>query len=164
MMWWLENLAKLLLIIFIAPFVSALLESRWVQSAFFLFIGFIFVLLLVQLTRSNRLLRRSGENVPAIVTSKDTYRSGGRRGSRKYKIYLEYRLPSSETIYSVNTTVSKSVYDPIRTGDTINIIVATEDPSVFSLGQSYSPSYYLYFILIGLSLVFFWDRPISIGF
>ena len=150
---WLERLATLLILIIVIPFVSALLHSRWVVNIIFLLMGSLLVWSAVEISRGGRILRRSAETVPAIITDKDIYRQRRRRAA--HNIYLEYRLPSSEKTYTRKTRVSSSTYQQVRVGDTINLMVATENPSIVELEQNYPPSRSISFILIGLSLAFF---------
>lgn len=150
---WLEHLATLLILIIVIPFVSALLHSRWVVNIIFLLMGSLLVWSAVEISRGGRILRRSAETVPAIITDKDIYSQ--RRRMDAHNLYLEYRLPSSEKTYTRKTRVSRSTYEQVRVGGTINLMVATEDPSIVELEQNYPPSRYPSVILIGLGLFFF---------
>ena len=149
---WIKRLFALLFLIGMFTVWPIVSKNRWIQSTVFLLMGVLLIWMAAERTYKNHLLRESAENIRAIITRKTITRK--RRG-HSYNVYLEYRLPSDGTVHTDHKTFSRSTYQQINIGDTINLMVATEDPSVTILEQSYPPSRYPSFLLVMLIIFLF---------
>lgn len=146
-------------IAFVLTFSYVILSSRWLKSGMFILLGFGLVWVGVWLHYENSLLRESAESVPAVITRMKVQKN--RRQGDRYDIYLEYRFPAQGVRYTDRHGVSRDTYQEVQIGDTMNLMVATANPTVTILEKHYPPRYYPPLIVIPL-IIFAFSMGVSI--
>ena len=96
---------------------------------------------------------KSTQTIPATIT--DMRITRGRRSSRGYRIDLVYTSPFDGTQQTDDAKLSKKDYEQAAIGDTVNLMVSVEDPSVTLLEHHYPPSRPLLDVFAFLLSVFF---------
>lgn len=140
-------------------FNVAMRKSTFLQGLFFVLMEIAAGWVAYQNDYEARMLERSAETATATITDMTIARK--RRGY-SYRIDLAYTSPFDGTPQTDRSTLSKQVYETTKIGDTVELMIATEDPSVVLQTRHYPPSrtpFYsmafmcIFFIGVGVLLV-----------
>ncbi len=118
-------------------FNLAMPKSSFLLGFFFILIGLGTLWVAYQINDEARVLDRSAETVTATITDMKIVRA---RCGYSYRIYLAYTSPVDGTPQTERSTLSKQLYETTEIGDTVELMIATEDPSIVLQTRHYPPS------------------------
>ena len=117
------------------------------------FLLFISVFATVELVKRDRLLNASAEKVTATIIDKRRKRTSE---NILYQIDLQYEYPAGSEQPTETFSISLKQYRQVNVGDTIEIMVATADPTVTTLATNYPPSRFYLYLFSSFCLIFIW--------